>query len=777
MNPVISRYEIVVTGLVQGIGFRPFVYNLAKRFNMKGTIYNNSSGVSISAEGTVENLKSFYKAIPLEIPENGKIETIRFEEKEPVYYKDFSILESREENLNTVYIPPDYSICDACKSEILDPMNRRYYYPFTTCVSCGPRFTVIEKFPYDRVHTVMNSFPQCKSCEEEYRNPKDRRFHAELIACEACGPKLAVYDSNTETGLVFNNNREIFSYITGNLKSGKIVAIKSIGGFHLACEADRADALALLRLRKKRKTKPFAVMFPDLNSILEVAFVNKKEKDLLTSKGSPIVLLRKKNYKSFPFELDENSPFIGAFLPYTPLHVLLFSNYKKPLVMTSANSSEEPVLIHNEDAINSLRTIADIIVLHDRKILLSCDDSVMKVTNGEPEFIRRGRGYSPYLIQSKKPFRECLSMGADMKNTISISSGNNLITSGHIGNLGSPASLESYSNTINHFAGLYKLNPDTIIIDKHPGYYSSKKSGELFIDNSILSIQHHHSHIASVMAENGIEERVLGIALDGTGYEDGEIIRGGEFLIADRSKYSRVGNLLPFCLIGGEIAIRETWRLGLSLLLEAEVSIDKILELNFIQNNKNIKTFQTVWERKINSPLVTGCGRLFDAVSAITGICTFSEYDGEAAVKLENLIYKEELDRLNISDYYKIELIDSQGLLLDWRKMVLEILEDIHSGVSRGLISLKFHLGLVHAIGEAAILLSEKYKVDTIALGGGCFHNSFLKEKLIHFLEGKNKHVIYNRNLPSGDGSISFGQLIVANSILAGEKSCVWPYQ
>ena len=753
------RKVINVKGVVQGVGFRPFIYNLAKECNLLGWVSNTSKGVIIDIEGNEKNINKFIKSIKSNPPILSKINSINIEDKQVINYDAFNIKESTSDISPTTYISPDYSICSKCKEDIDDVNNRRYKYPFTNCTNCGPRFSIIKELPYDRQFTTMNEFEMCNLCKEEYSDPTNRRFHAQPNACSVCGPKVYLIDKNNKE----INKVDIFATVIKLIKDGNIFAIKGIGGFNLVCNSKNLEAIKILRERKNRPNKPLAVMAKDIDTVKKYCKVNRQEEKLLLSNKRPIILLDKIDKNIFPYNLAPNNNKVGVMLPYTPLHYLLFDNELDCLVMTSANVSGEPIIYKNDEAFDKLNGIADYFLMHNRDIYMRVDDSVSKLVLNEERVIRPGRGYIPYAIPIKT-HKNILALGAELKNTISISNEKDVFISGYIGDLKNIETMNSLEKNIKHFNKTYNIVPEVIVYDKHPDflYKEIDLKSLLKIDNKlkVVETQHHHSHIVSCMAENNVNEDVIGIVFDGTGYGDDGSIWGGEFIICNRKEFKRLGYLEYFHLPGGEKAIKEPWRIGISLLYKVfKDKLDNILPKHL--KDKNYNVIKVMIDKNINCPRTSSIGRLFDGVSAILEFKNPITFEGEAAIYLENICDKdsEEVYKFKIKNY-------EDKFILELDNIIKGIVDDIINNKNSRSIAKKFHNTIVEATIEMAINIREKTSINTIAISGGVFQNEILFKNVVKGLNKYNFNIITHKIIPCNDSGISLGQLIIANELL-----------
>lgn len=769
---MLKRLQITARGLVQGVGFRPFIYHLATKFSLTGFVQNDTNGIFIDVEGHDESIKEFLDHIIKSPPPHVIIDDIRCRSFPPRGYREFAIEESAIKEGKATIVSADISTCQDCLKELFDPNDRRYRYPFINCTNCGPRFTIIKDTPYDRANTTMSSFAMCHDCSKEYHDPKNRRFHAQLNACPVCGPKLTVYDNK---GLKIQTCAPL-STVCSLLKEGKIVAVKGLGGYHLACDAMNSTAVSLLRKRKNRDDKPFAVMIKDIESVKQFCYVNEKEKNLLLSSQRPIVLLLRKTRSCTlsPLVAPENK-YLGIMLPYTPLHYLLIKESGLPLVMTSGNVSDEPIVYHDTEAFARLKGIADFFVTHDREIIMRCDDSVVRVCEDKETIIRRSRGYAPFPLKLQHTFtRPTLACGALLKNTFCLARNNQAFVSHYIGDLENIETLNSFETAIEHYKRLFSIEPEVIAYDLHPEYLSTKYAFTQNDEISKIGIQHHHAHIASCMAEHGICHRVIGIAFDGLGYGDDGNFWGSEFLIADLSGYERVGHLDYVPMPGGEQAIKEPWRMAVSYLYH--IYGDNIPffpptrtssstgETDYTLDLAKLEILFKMLSHRINSPLTSSMGRLFDGVASIMGLQHSINYEGQAAIKLE-LIADE-----HTTDFYPFEIDISAGAqctvplhTIRWQQIIEHIINDVKSGVTNSVISARFHNSIVDMTLQVCVKLRDSLGLHEVVLSGGVFQNNFLFSRLLKRLNSNDFKVYLPQKIPCNDGGISLGQAVIAS--------------
>lgn len=740
------RIKITIKGAVQGVGFRPFIYKLANSIGIKGYVLNTPQGVIIEAEEKKEILDNFIERIKKEKPSISLIQKISIENLEPVNYTDFKIKQSKLGGSPSAIVLPDIATCKECREEIFDINNRRYLYPFTNCTNCGPRYSIIESLPYDRTRTTMKNFVMCPECRAEYENPDDRRFHAQPNACPVCGPHVELW--NPDGDILALDNEAILETVN-EIKSGKILAIKGLGGFHLVVNALNDEAIKKLRKRKNREEKPFALMYPDIDYVKKYCYVSGVEEKLLLSAQSPIVLLKKKSECNITSEVAPLNPNLGIMLPYTPLHLILMRYLKTPIVATSGNLAEEPICIDENEALNRLKNIADLFLIHNRPIYRHIDDSIVREVLNEKFILRRARGFAPMpVIMENKNKKEILSVGGHLKNTIAVTKGSEVFISQHIGDLETKESFNSFSNTIEKFKEIYNIEPEEVICDLHPDYISAKYVKENY--PNITPVQHHIAHILSVIAEYDLREPLLGVAFDGAGFGEDKTIWGGEFFLADEKNIKRFAHLRTFRLPGGESSFKDIYKSAFGVLYEI-YGKDIFNYLPEKISEKDFQVLKKMLEQKINSPVCSSVGRLFDAVAAVLGIRQIVSYEGQAAMELEFLI-----NEIISDESYKIEIVKMKNtMLLDWKEMFTHIIKDKKENVSLNMISVKFHNALVNAIVNVAKLSGEK----NVVLSGGCFQNKYLLENTILKLRDNGFNVFWNKEVPANDGGISLGQI------------------
>lgn len=765
--------HVHITGIVQGVGFRPFVYTLAKHLNLKGWVKNTSAGVEIEVDGDKDALDSFLQRLRNEAPTLSHIDEFSASFRSANGFSSFDILHSESVEGAFQPVSPDVSICGDCLRELFDPGNRRYHYPFTNCTNCGPRFTIIKDIPYDRTKTTMAGFVLCPDCEREYKDPADRRFHAQPVACPVCGPYVWL-ETKDERGKRMGDDaiheaREV-------LKNGNILAIKGLGGFHLACDATNVKSVVELRTRKLRVDKPFGVMMPNIEIIEKHCFVSTAERDLLLSSARPIVLLKRKPESNIVREVAPQQDWIGVMLPYTPLHYLLFTDDGSlftALVMTSGNLSEEPIATGNDEARARLSKLTDAFLMHNRDIHIRCDDSVARVfeDHRKPESInrksiypiRRARGYSPFPVKLSFDAPQIVAVGSELKNTFCITNRNYAFLSHHIGDMENYETLRSFEQGVEHFEKLFRVKPEAIAYDLHPNYLATRYALERAERENIqaIGVQHHHAHIAACMAEHGLDgsHPAIGVAFDGTGYGEDGAIWGGEFLIADYKSYQRAYHLEYFPLPGGDAAIKKPARTALALLwslgLEWDERLDSVAE--FYAADQVVLHAQL--ERKINTPMTSSLGRLFDAAAALAGVRQKVNYEGQAAIEFEALADKTEREAYPF------------GLNQDTVKVgsvVEALVKDVMAGVPISKISARFHNGLAESVQEVCLKIRSETGVDQAVLSGGVWQNITLLGRTLSLLENAGFRVYLHREVPTNDGGLSLGQAVIAATRMRG---------
>ncbi|MCX5801444.1 MAG: carbamoyltransferase HypF [Candidatus Eisenbacteria bacterium] len=764
------RYEAKILGLVQGVGFRPHVARLARGLNLTGFVINDGTGVFVDIEGPQERLEQFFVRLETEAPPLARISTIERHRKQPVGHRSFSIRESLRPSQRFALISPDIATCEDCLGEFRDSSDRRHGYPFTNCTNCGPRFTIVTDVPYDRVRTTMRDFKMCDACRSEYTDESDRRYHAEPIACPTCGPSIRLV---TRAGTAVLG--EPIAETVALLKEGAIVAVKGLGGYHLACDARNALAVSTLRKRKCREEKPLAIMVRDIDAARAICMMSEKEETLLTSPQRPIVLLQKRGDILVADEVAPRNKYMGVMLPYTPLHHLLLEGTSphevSALVMTSGNLTDEPLAYKDEEALVRLGAVADYFLLHDRDIVTRCDDSVAKILQGKPQMIRRSRGYVPDAIHMSFAGRQLLAVGAELKNTFCLAKDDLAFLGHHIGDLKNLEAYEAFKTGIEHLKRLLFIEPELVAHDLHPDYLSTRYALESGLPS--LAVQHHHAHIASCMAENGIGTRVIGLSFDGTGYGPDGTVWGGEFLVADFETFERLAHFAAVELPGGEAAINEPWRMAVSYLHAtfgeklARMNIPVVERIGDDKTNAIVRMI----ERGVNSPLTSSSGRLFDAVSSLVGLRDFVSFEGQAAMELEMVASDKpclEPYPYRIVERAKPSLPDVAGKatptwILDLSAMIEFICEDVRKGEATSDISRRFHETLSRATTEMCCLIRTKTSIKDVCLSGGVFQNALLSTLLVDSLDKAGFKVYLHSLVPPNDGGIALGQAAIAS--------------
>ncbi|HVL70195.1 MAG TPA: carbamoyltransferase HypF [Vicinamibacterales bacterium] len=755
-----QRREITIRGIVQGVGFRPFVHALASRLSLNGFVRNTPAGVLIQIEGSPASLATFERELLAQPPPLSSIEEVRAATLPPVGDTAFRI-EPSEVPLATrdrIAVSPDAGVCEACLGELEDPANRRYRHPFITCATCGPRLTIVNAAPYDRERTTMAPFTMCGRCRQEYENPRDRRFHAETIACPSCGPRLRLLDPRGG-----ELHGDPIACAAARLRQGGIAAVKGMGGYHLACDARNAAAVAELRRRKQRDERPFAVMFDTIGTIEAVCHVDTLERRLLTGASRPIVLLRRRETPARPAMVPDASvapglPHIGAMLPSTPLHHLLLAAAGRPLVMTSGNRSHEPIVTRDEELLPRLGEIADVFLVHDRAISVRCDDGVVRGVEGAPLPIRRSRGDAPRPVRIPLACDEAvLAVGGHLKNTFAVAVDDAAYVSHHVGDLDDYEAREAFRRDIALYEQLLRAEPRVVAHDLHPDYESTRYAMERAAAGlEAAGVQHHHAHVASCMAEHGISGPVIGIAFDGSGFGLDGTVWGGEVLAGDLADMTRVAHLRQVALPGGEQAVREPWRMAVAHLLDAGCSVDAFAA----RHRQAFPVIVRMIERRLNTPLTSSAGRLFDAVAAIAGLRDTVSFEGQAAMQLEAAAGAAPGGG---DDGYPVDLLDGAGTLeMDTRPLIAAAAFDAQRGRDAGMIARRFHAGLADAAARTCERLRTALGHDTVVLSGGVFLNALLTRECERRLIARGFRVLRHERVPPNDGGLSLGQAAVA---------------
>ncbi len=761
INTTTQRQRILVQGIVQGVGFRPFIYGLALRLDLAGFVLNDSNGVTIEVEGPPKALDQFQAALRDELPPMARVDSIDTETVPAQQETTFQIVHSQSGGEKHALISPDTATCPDCLRELFDPTDRRYHYPFINCTNCGPRFTIVQDVPYDREKTTMRPFQMCPACQAEYENPLHRRFHAQPNACPVCGPQVLLQDKKGQTLKV----ADPVMAAARQLADGLILAIKGLGGYHLACDALNSEAVDRLRSRKHREAKPFALMVENLATAHRLCELDRAEEKLLQTRQRPIVLLNQRPGNNLAPGVAPNYTTLGLMLPYTPLHYLLLEAFAaavgpdRPvvLVMTSGNLSDEPIAYKDGEANFRLAQVAEGWLTHNREIHMRCDDSVVRVLAGSPQFFRRSRGYAPEPLRLAREFRmPVLACGGHLKNTFCLGKDRQAFVSHHIGDLENLETLTSFKEGIEHYKRLFDIAPQAVAYDLHPDYLGTRYALDLDLPHKI-GVQHHHAHIASVLAEHGLSGPVIGVAADGTGYGGDGTIWGCEIMLVSLLKFERLAHLAYVPLPGGDQAVRQPWRVAASYLsqLYGEAFLD--LEIPFVQglDRQRWKPLAQMITKGVNSPLASSLGRLFDGVAALIGLRNEVVYEGQAAIELEALATP--ADRA-----YPFLIKEGEPLILDVGPLLRAIIQDLREGIPSGLIAGRFHRAVAELLVSICRLTRERTGLTEVALSGGVFQNRLLLEQLLSRLEELNFTVYLNQKVPPNDGGLSLGQAAVA---------------
>ncbi|MBA7570497.1 Carbamoyltransferase HypF [subsurface metagenome] len=750
-----GAYEIIVKGLVQGVGFRPFVYRIACYHNIKGTVENRNDGVKIIARGNRTDIDHFVISLEEKKPVASTIKLISVKKISSKDYKKFTIVTSKSDSDEITDVSPDIAVCPACLED-MKKQPHRIDYPFINCTNCGPRFSIIKDLPYDRDKTTMNVFQMCDVCAGEYSDVMDRRFHAQPVACLNCGPRYELISKDGKT----DSFEEVLNKTSMGINNGGVVTVKGIGGYFMACNALNEKAVNQLRQSKLREGKPFAVMFNGIEALREYAMVNAEEQELLQLWRRPIVLLKSRKELAFSVSMGFNT--VGAMLPYMPFHYLLFSKLNTPvIVLTSGNILDEPIIISDREALKKLLPVSDALVTYNREIFNRVDDSVQLVVNNIPRAIRRSRGYVPEPVDLTLNVNGIMACGAELVNTFCLGKGNQAILSQYIGDLKNWETYEFYCESIENQKKLFRVDPDLIVCDLHPEYLSTKYALDSGLP--VVKVQHHHAHIAACMAEHNLDEKVIGVGFDGIGLGDDNNIWGGEFFICDLADYERVAHFSYIPMPGGDKATLEPWRMGVAYLYRIYGSDLFKLNIPFVRNlvQRNAEDIIRMIDKNINSPLTSSSGRLFDTVAAILDVCTYSGFHAEAPMRLESLIDN------NCTDYYSFEM----GKTIEVDVMIKEIVNDIINGTHEGVISAKFHNTVISIIFAAVNKVRQRTGISKVVLSGGTFQNRYLLQNTENKLIKENYQVFTPVAIPANDGGIALGQLVIASK--RRELKCV----
>ena len=756
------RASVQAEGIVQGVGFRPFVYDLARRHELAGWVLNDERGVQIEIEGADEDVASFLSELssppPLAIVERTQVQYAP-----PAGYTGFEIRESVGGEERLTLVSPDMALCEDCRRELLDPQDRRFRYPFINCTNCGPRLTIIEDIPYDRAKTTMAPFEMCPECSREYHDPLNRRFHAQPNACPTCGPQVRLLDAAGGEVCGVGPGVDTIEKTVALLKAGKIVAIKGLGGFHLACDATQEGAVSLLRGRKYREDKPFALMCRDIEVIERICVLDDASRELLASKERPIVVLPRQETTTVAPSVAPGQGTLGVMLPYTPLHHLLFADGLDALVMTSGNMSDEPIAYKDAEALERLGGIADFFLVHNREIRTRCDDSVVKPFRGTETFLRRARGFVPFPIRLQRGGRSVLACGAELKNTFCLTKGDYVFLSHHIGDLENFETMGSFEDGIALIERLFQIEPECVVHDLHPDYLSTRYALSYARDLKLpaIGVQHHFAHALSCMAEHGLEGPALAVVLDGTGYGEDGTVWGGEFLQVTTTGYTRLGHLRTIPLPGGDRAAKEPWRMAAAYLDRVSGRAERV-DIPFVRGLDCAQwtLLREAMQAGINSPLCSSMGRLFAAVSALIGVRGRIHYEGQAAIELEQIA------RPGVQEEYPVDIADEEGvLILNPDPVIAAVVEGITRGEDPSIISARFHNSMARGIAQMAIRMRDATGLSDIILSGGVFQNHLLMGRVWDLLEGEDFTIYIHHKVPANDGGIALGQAYHAISL------------
>ena len=732
------------------MGFRPFVYHLAKRHQQNGWVANSCNGISIAIEGSTFQQQQFLFDLQNQLPAFATIDSLKIQQKPLVNFNAFQIKSSLTDGFHSAFVLPDISPCKDCITDIFNPQSRFYRYPFTSCCFCGPRYSIMIQQPYDRIRTSMAEFTACSECRSEYSSPENRRFHSQTIACPNCGPQLSLLDSD---GNCIYQFEQALSKVIQLLKQGKIIAIKGVGGFQLVADATNSQAVEELRLRKQRPAKPFALMVENLASAKKLCQINKTEELALISHASPIVLLKCLNSTYVADAVAPNNTSLGIMLPASPLHQLLIDDFCNPLITTSGNRMNEPICITDQQALDRLGDIADFFLTHDRAIIRPLDDSIIRSINNKPVVLRRARGYTPSPVSISEPFPDTLALGGHMKNTVAINQGNQLILSQHIGDLDSANSQQQFQQTIADLQTFYSTKPSSVMHDLHPDYHSSIVASQQGKNKTM--VQHHHAHILSCMAEHDLQAPVLGFAWDGSGLGSDNTSWGGECLLLTKKTFKRYAHFRSFPLLGGDKAAKEPRRCALGLLYEIfsdECFENKNLDFLSTFSRQELNLLQQSLTKQLNTPYTSSAGRLFDALSSLLGLCHINQFEGQAAMLLEQLA-----STVHTNESYPFKLIEGECIIIDWFNTITALLNDLNQQ-NQNLIAAKFH----NTLAEIMVEIAKRSQQKNIVLSGGCFQNAYLTERCTEKLKTAGFTVYTHEKIPPNDGGLALGQLYAA---------------
>ncbi len=766
MNPVSiksnsTRKRILINGTVQGVGFRPFVYRLADELKLTGHVNNGSNGVTIEVEGISTSVLKFLKRLPDEAPSLSRIDTLDSSDIQLCNDNIFVIRTSTRPDKATTGIPPDIAVCDQCLEDMNNPSDRRYRYPFTNCTNCGPRFTIVRSVPYDRPATSMASFEMCDDCKNEYNDPTDRRFHAQPVACPACGPTIWLHNGNKRL-----NVEDVISSARKSISNGQVLALRGLGGFHLAVNPFDEKAVRTLRERKRRIDRPFALMVRSIEAASRLCFVNDEEQQLLSDPRAPIVLLKRRPDTKLAESISIDNEYLGLMLPYTPLHHLLLRGKLDALVMTSGNLTDEPIAIDIDESLKRLAGIADLFLLHNREILQRCDDSIVTLFDNDRQIIRRSRGFVPEPVCHIKSHKTILGTGAELKNAPAIMRDNNIYLAQHIGDLDNPHALDFYKHAIEHLSTTLEVTPKIIACDMHPEYLSTKWATERN-DCKVIPVQHHHAHMAALMVDNKTMSPIVALVMDGTGYGTDGTIWGGEILCGDYNSFKRVAWLSPIPMPGGEAAIKNPVRMAVGFLHDANIPFEQWPSL-LNMNVNDLTVIKQAIEKQINCPQTSSCGRLFDAVAALLGVGENINYEAQAAIRLETLANSYN-NKTNINELETLSNITNGPLPV--AVLIKQIIEGLRQQRPKPELAYEIHLHVARMLTDRAMKEAKSRSITQIGLTGGVWQNRLLYSLTKDALEAKDFDVIVHRQVPCNDGGIALGQIAIAQALLNNDNS------
>ncbi|WP_328681476.1 carbamoyltransferase HypF [Streptomyces sp. NBC_00322] len=784
VDQAVQRRRVTVRGVVQGVGFRPFLYTLATGLDLVGHVTNTGEGVVAEVEGPPADVALFCDRIGAQAPPLARVESVDHHEVPATGGDGFVIAPSTTGGPARTLVSPDMATCEACLAELADPADRRHRHPFITCTHCGPRFTIVRGLPYDRDHTTMADFPMCADCAREYADPADRRFHAQPVACHACGPRLRLFvaQADTEGSPRPVSAADPVAEARRLLSQGAILAVKGLGGYHLACDASNSRAVATLRRRKARGTKPFALMARTVADVEHLVQLGPEERSLLTGGVRPVVLLRRRTDAGFPRPSEEvapGSPDLGVMLPYTPVHHLLLglpgdADGPRLLVMTSGNLAGEPIVTEDTDALTRLAHLADAWLMHDRGIHVPCDDSVVRVCDGEKLIVRRSRGYAPLPVALPVPVPAALAVGGDLKNVFCLAEGRRAWLSAHIGDMDDLATQQAFERAETQLESITGVHPALLAADRHPGYRSGQWATRHAAGRPVVRVQHHHAHIASAMAEHGLDgsRRVIGVAFDGTGYGDDGAVWGGEFLLADYDRFSRLGHLAHVSQPGGDAAVHRPYRMALAHLRAAGIAWSQDLPCTAACPPDELRVLEQQLERNLNCVPTSSMGRLFDAVSSLAGVCHRSGYEAQAAIELEAAALTAVAEDVAGYAFAVPPAGDGRAAAAaDPAPVLAAVVADVRAGTSPALVAARFHSAVAGLVHTMCVMAREEHGLDTVALTGGVFANALLSSACARMLREEGFTVLRHRHVPPNDGGLALGQLMVAAHAAVAQRS------